>query len=326
MKASREYAVGKDSEDPVKTTALFHIPELPKEAIAGTRTIYLCGNSLGLQPISTKSLVTRFLEKWAREGVEGHFNEPEPWLTIDDTVIEPMANLIGAKSTEVAIMNSLTANLHFMMASFYRPSGMKSKILIEGKAFPSDIHAVKSQIQHHGLDPNECLLEIHPKDGSILIDDVDILDTIRSHKESLALILLSGVQYYTGQLFDLSRICQVAHECGCIVGFDLAHAVGNVSLELHDWGCDFACWCTYKYLNSGPGSIGGCFVHEKHGYTNDARQRLSGWWGHRLEDRFLMSSEFIPAEGAYGYRVSNPSPILIACVKSSLNVFQEVSH
>lgn len=272
------------------------------------------------------------LTKWAHQGVEGHFEQPTPWLTIDDIVVESSARLVGAKPNEVVIMNSLTANLHFMMSSFYKPTPDRFKIITEKKAFPSDTHAVVSQIVNHGFDPATALVEVGPREGEETLRDEDILAVIREHGSTTALVMFSGIQYYTGQFFDLQAIVEVGHAQGCIVGFDLAHAVGNVPLQLHEWDADFACWCTYKYLNCGPGSIGGCFVHERHGQvTSDSegnlhfRNRLSGWWGHRVEDRFLMAPDFIPTQGAYGFRLSNPSVLLITCVRTSLDLFDAVS-
>jgi len=344
--SSKEFADALDAQDstlPLRQDFLY--PHAPPGAGRET-AIYLCGNSLGLQPVGCRAAVSAQLDKWAREGVEGHFTEPTPWLTIDDTVRESMAGLVGAQPGEVVLMNSLTSNLHFMMAAFFRPSsdGPRRKILIEKKAFPSDVHAVTSQLRHHGLDPAVNLLEVSPREGEVLLLPEDIDAFLEQHGQSIALVLLSGVQYYTGQFFDLERITRVAHAHGCLVGFDLAHAVGNVPLRLHDWGCDFACWCTYKYLNCGPGSIGGCFVHERHGAGGDALAgsgsgsgsasgggeadappRLAGWWGHRLSDRFVMDPQFVACAGADGFRVSNPPVLLVACARASLDVFEKAS-
>jgi kynureninase len=245
-----------------------------------------------------------------------------------------MARLVGALENEVVLMNSLTVNLHLMMASFYRPTVDRFKILIEKKAFPSDYHAVISQIQLHGFDPATALLEAAPREGSVLLQTEDILQIIEEQGDSIALILFSGIQYYTGQLFDMESITKVGHAKGCKVGFDLAHAVGNVPMYLHDWGCDFACWCSYKYLNSGPGAMGGVFVHERHGqvkFTEEQLQskeyltpeplRFGGWWGHRAVDRFVMDPRYIPEEGASGFRLSNPPFLMVACLKATLDVF-----
>ena len=329
---SAEFASHLDASDsslPLRSD--FHYPHAPPGA-GRDRAIYLCGNSLGLQPLGCRSAVLTQLDKWAAEGVEGHFTEPTPWLTIDDTVKASMATLVGAAPLEVVLMNSLTSNLHFMMAAFFRPSAERFKILIEKKAFPSDVHAVTSQLVHHGLDPRDALVEIAPRDGEVLLRQEDIDACLEQHGPSLALVLLSGVQYYTGQLFDIERITRLAHAQGSLVGWDLAHAVGNVPLRLHDWGVDFACWCSYKYLNSGPGSIGGCFVHDRHGSGGTPRNgeggecvgRLAGWWGHRLADRFVMDPQFIACPGADGFRVSNPPVLLVACVRASLDLFEKV--
>jgi len=237
---------------------------------------------------------------------------------------------VGALPSEVVVMNSLTVNLHLMMASFYRPTPGRHKIVIEKKAFPSDIHAVTSQIIHHNFDPATSLVEVAPRDGEALLRVEDIEAVLAAEGDATALVLFSGIQYYTGQLFPMGRITAAAHARGCLVGFDLAHAVGNVPLALHEWGCDFACWCSYKYLNCGPGSIGGCFVHERHGQghpdnngvlSNPTPPRLAGWWGHRLSDRFVMGPDFCPCPGAYGFRLSNPPVLLVAGMRASLDVF-----
>ena len=262
---SAEFAAFLDANDELKYLRNeFLFPKVEVSEVK-VEALYLCGNSLGIQPKRTKEVVMEQLDKWADQGVEGHFTEPTPWLTIDDIVVESTARLVGALPSEVVIMNSLTVNLHLMMVSFYRPTATKHKILIEKKAFPSDIHAVTSQIVHHHFDPHTSLIEVGPRDGEALIRLEDIEAIIDAEGESIALVLFSGIQYYTGQLFPMQQITKAAHAKGCLVGFDLAHAAGNVPLQLHDWGCDFACWCTYKYLNCGPGSIGGCFVHERHG-------------------------------------------------------------
>ena len=293
---------------------------------ATTQAVYLCGNSLGLQPKATSTYVVSQLEKWSNEGVEGHFTEPNQWLTIDDTVQDSLGRLVGALPHEVVAMNSLTVNLHLMMCSFYRPTSSRNKILIEKKAFPSDYHAVLSQIEINGYNATECLLEIEPRQGEDCIRIEDLDEVIQRQGQCISLVMLSGVQYYSGQAFDIEKITSIAHAAGCNVGFDLAHAVGNVCLQLHDWRVDFAVWCTYKYLNCGPGSIGGCFIHETH--TNveidpKGRPRLCGWWGHRLEDRFKMEPQFIPCSGVYGYRLSNPPVLLVACLRASLDLFDE---
>ena len=305
----------------------FNFPPAPASS-GREKSIYLCGNSLGLQPKGLQRQIEIQLEKWSEQGVEAHFDEPTPWMTIDDIVVDSVARLVGAKPEEVVVMNSLTTNLHLMMSAFYKPTAERFKIITEKRAFPSDTHAVTSQIKLHGFDPAVALVEVGPRDGEATLRMEDIIDTIRSHGDSLALVMFSGVQYGTGQFFDIPAITNAAHAVGAVAGFDMAHAAGNVPLSLHDWGCDFACWCSYKYLNSGPGCIGGCFVHEKNSKvtrrddgTLDFGNRLSGWWGHRVEDRFEMDPDFIPIPGAYGFRLSNPPVVCVACVRASLDLF-----
>ncbi|KAG2223271.1 hypothetical protein INT45_006997 [Circinella minor] len=288
-------------------------------------SVYLCGNSLGLMPKRSRELVMQELDVWAARGVEGHWDHPHnrPWAPCDENVKDGLAHLVGAKPSEVTAMNTLTANLHAMMAAFYRPTAERYKIVIEAKAFPSDHYAVTSQIHLHGYDPATALVAITPREGEATLRTEDIIDTIRKD-DSIALVLLSGIQYYTGQFFDIEKITKAGHEQGCIVGWDLAHAVGNVPLKLHDWQVDFACWCTYKYVNSGPGNIGGLFVHEGHFQDND-RPRLAGWWGNDKKSRFEMAPVFRPSEGAAGYQMSNPSVINIASLLGSLELFQEAT-
>jgi len=354
---SSDFAQHMDSIDPLQSFQSEFLFPTPPE---GKRIVYLCGNSLGLQPKGMKKHVVTQLDKWADEGVEGHFAGDTPWLDIDDIVADSMSQLVGAIRSEVVMMNSLTCNLHLMMTAFYRPTASRYKILIERKAFPSDYHAVISQIQLHGRDPVDALLEVGPREGETVLRSEDIHTVLTEQGSSIALVLFSGVQYYTGQLFDIESITRAAHAQGCLVGFDLAHAVGNVPLQLHHWGCDFACWCTYKYMNCGPGSLGGCFVHERHGKqptgadtsttavatstttstsssttgstssscgtyygTPPVPLRLAGWWGHRREDRFLMEPQFIPCEGANGFRLSNPPVLLVACIRASLDLFDQ---
>lgn len=336
---SLEFAKSMDENDSLSSLREeFLFPRSPAE---GKPVLYLCGNSLGLQPKNMSNYVQKQLDKWAAEGVEGHFKGETPWLDIDDIVTDSMSKLVGALRSEVVMMNSLTCNLHFMMVAFYRPTATRFKIIMEKKAFPSDYHAIISQMQIHGVDVRDALIEVAPTGGKETLTTEEILSVIRKEGAQTALVLFSGIQYYTGQFFDIGAITAAAHEEGCIAGFDLAHAVGNVPLKLHDWGCDFACWCTYKYMNCGPGSIGGCFVHQNHGSgaakgtaATEARGddhiapqpvRLAGWWGHRREDRFDMAPVFHPCEGANGFRVSNPPVLLIACVRASLDIFEKVT-
>lgn len=286
--------------------------------------IYLCGNSLGLQPKHTQELVQEELDAWATRGVEGHFHGKRPWLTIDEVVQKQMAKIVGALPMEVAIMNSLTTNLHLLMISFYQPTQSRNKIVIEDHSFPSDLYAVQSQIRLHGYDPDECLIKLRPEQGNFNFSTGDILSLIEEEGDKIATLLLPGVQYYTGQVFDMKAITEAAHKKGCMVGFDLAHAVGNCILQLHDWNVDFAAWCTYKYLNSGPGCIGGAFVHERHALRTDMPQ-LAGWWGHDLNTRFEMDeTTFQPIAGAFRYRLSNPPVLPVVQLLGSLEIFDEV--
>lgn len=263
---------------------------------------------------------------WAQRGVNGHFDHPlnRPWVSIDDTVITESARIVGAKPNEVAVMNSLTANLHFMMVSFYQPTPRRYKIIMEGKAFPSDSFAITSQVKFHGFDPEAgAVIEINPRPGEHNLRTEDILEVIEREGDSVALVLFSGVQYYTGQWFDMETITKAGHAQGAYVGFDLAHAVGNVPLKLHDWGIDFACWCSYKYLNAGPGGIGGAFLHEKHFSSN--LPRFAGWWGTDPSTKFAMDNTFRPIPGAAGYRLSNPSVVSTVSLLGSLQVFEKTS-
>ena len=284
--------------------------------------IYFVGNSLGLMPRRTEKFIQQELELWGKLGVRGHFMGEHPWLSYHETVAKPMAAIVGAQENEVVTMNALTVNLHLMMATFYRPTDRCKKILIEKHAFPSDKNAVESQIRLHGLDPAECLVELEPDDGE-LFSTHQVMETIHRYRETLALILLPGVQYYTGQVFDMELITTAAHQHEILIGFDLAHAAGNIPLELHDWDVDFACWCTYKYLNSGPGALAGCFIHEQHA-TDTSLDRLAGWWGHDKESRFKMDGSFSPIPTAEGWQLSNPPILSMAAVRASLEIFDQV--
>ena len=259
-------------------------------------------------------------------GVDGHFDHPQgrPWVTIDDQVTSQNAHVVGANPNEVCVMNTLTANLHFLMVSFYRPKGTRTKILLESKAFPSDYFAISSQVKFHGLDPSTHIIQVGPRQGENTIRTQDIIDTIEREGDTIALVLFSGVQYYTGQFFDMESITRKGKDKGCMVGWDLAHAVGNVHLKLHDWNVDFAAWCSYKYLNSGPGGIAGAFVHEKH-FGNSELARFSGWWGSAPEKKFEMDLDFVPIIGANSYRVSNPCVLAVVAMKAALDIFQEFS-
>lgn len=319
-KTGLDFALEQDQKDDLKVyKSQFHIP---KDKY-GNDLIYMTGNSLGLQPKKTKTYVNQELEDWANLGVEGHFEAKNPWLHYHEFLTEAMANVVGAKPIEVVVMNTLTANLHFMMASFYQPTKKRYKILIESDAFPSDKYAVESQLRHHGFDDKEGLILWKPRDGQELLNYEDLESILEHQGDTIALIMIGGVNYYTGQFFDLKRITALGHKYGCIVGFDCAHGAGNVQLNLHNSGADFAAWCTYKYLNSGPGSLAGCFVHERHAYRKDLN-RFTGWWSHNKDTRFKMRGAFDQLPGAEGWQLSNPPILSMAAIKSSLNLFAEV--
>jgi kynureninase len=296
----------------------FHIPKDKQ----GNELIYLCGNSLGLQPKSTKAYINQELEDWANLGVEGHTDAKNPWLPYHEFLTEATAKVVGAKPIEVVTMNSLTANLHFMMVSFYQPTKTRYKIVIESDAFPSDKYAVESQLRHHGYDDKEGLILWKPRAGEELLRYEDLETILETKGNEVALIMIGGVNYYTGQFFDLKRITELGHNYGCMVGFDCAHGAGNVDLDLHNSGADFAVWCTYKYLNSGPGNLSGCFVHERHAYDKNLN-RFTGWWSHNKATRFNMRHEFDVLPGAEGWQLSNPSILSMAAIKASLDMFIE---
>lgn len=317
--ADANYALMRDKADELaRFREQFHIPK----AASGEDCIYLCGNSLGLQPKGVKAALEQELEDWKTLGVEGHVQAKHPWMPYHESLTELVASVVGAKPAEVVMMNGLTVNLHLMMVSFYRPTPKRHKILIEQQCFPSDRYAVESQIRFHGFDPTTSLLEVKPREGEDTIRTEDIEALIDREGDSIALILMGGVHYYTGQLFDMARITQVGHRHGCVVGFDLAHAAGNVPLALHNWDVDFACWCSYKYLNSGPGAIAGCFVHERHA-TAFEFPRFAGWWGHDKSTRFKMGPNFQPMPGAEGWQLSNPPILAFAASRVSLELFRE---
>ena len=319
LSIERSFAEQMDADDALAPLRQqFHIPERAD----GTEEIYLCGHSLGLQPRRTEAYVQEELLAWQRLGVKGHFHSAHPWMPYHRFLTQPMASIVGGLPGEVVTMNSLTVNLHLLMVSFYRPTPQRHRILIETHAFPSDHYVVESQIRFHGFDPAQSLLQVAPRQGEELIRAEDLLELIDREGDTIALILLPGVQYYTGQLLDLKEITRLGQQKGCVVGFDLAHAAGNVPLQLHDWDVDFACWCTYKYLNSGPGSVGAAFVHERHGRREDL-PRFAGWWGHDEKTRFRMESRFVPMDGADGWQLSNPPILSLAAIRSSLEVFAE---
>jgi len=306
-----------DREDPLGAfRERFHIPKREN----GEDEIYFCGNSLGLQPKSARRYVEEVLEAWARMGARGHFEGDRPWLPYHEFATKKLARLIGALPSEVAAMNSLTANLHLLMVSFYRPTPERHKILIEAHAFPSDRYAVESQIRFHGFDPDGSLIQAETRQGESIIRMDDLLQLVDREGESIALILWPGVQFYTGQAFALEKIVEAGHRKGCAVGFDLAHAAGNLVLNLHDSKADFAVWCSYKYLNAGPGSVAGCFVHERHARRFDL-PRFAGWWGHDKSTRFAMPPRFNPLPGAEGWQLSNPPILSLAPLLASLDLF-----
>ncbi|WP_444995927.1 kynureninase [Aliikangiella sp. IMCC44359] len=316
---SLAFATKMDQEDPIASIRHeFAIPQMPN----GDNEIYLCGNSLGLQPKLATEYVQRELTQWATLGVKGHFSGDFPWMPYHEFLTDGFAELVGANSNEVVAMNTLTANLHFMMVSFYRPTASRYKILIEEHAFPSDHYAVESQIKFHGFNPEDSMLLIKPRDGEEIIRHEDIHQLIEEQGESIALIMLPGVQYYTGQVFDMQSITQLGHQKGCKIGFDLAHAAGNILLELHNWQVDFACWCTYKYLNSGPGSIAGCFIHENH-HQDETIPRFAGWWGHDKKSRFKMENQFKPIHSAEAWQLSNPPVLSLAAIRGSLDTIKK---
>lgn len=288
----------------------------------GDEEIYLCGNSLGLQPKLADEYVNQELKQWRNLGVKGHFSGENPWMPYHEFLSQGFADLVGAKVKEVVSMNTLTANLHFMMVSFYQPTDKRHKIIIEDHAFPSDHYAVESQIKFHGYDPKDSMILLKPRDGEETLNDQDVLDAIDEHGDSTALIMLPGVQYYTGQVLDMESITKAGHGKGCFVGFDLAHAAGNIPMKLHEWGADFAAWCTYKYLNSGPGSVAGCFVHERH-HDNKGLPRFAGWWGHDKESRFKMENSFNPTQSAEAWQLSNPPILSLAAIRGSLDTIKK---
>ena len=317
FESSLEFAKKMDANDPLNAfREKFLFPDFHKKDI-----IYFTGNSLGLQPKSTRKMIEEELDDWAKYGVEGHFMSRRPWYSYHEQLTELSAYVVGAKPIETVITHSLTTNIHLLMVSFYQPNGKRTKILCEKKAFPSDQYALMSQLEFHGYD-KEHLIEIGPRDGEETIQHEDILDAIEKHKDELALVFMGGVNYYTGQFFNLKEITKAGHKAGAVVGFDLAHAAGNVNLSLHDWNIDFATWCSYKYLNSSPGGVSGIFVHEKHA-ENAELKRFAGWWGHDKEQRFLMEDKFIPIKGAEGWQLSNAPVLGMAAHLASLQIFKE---
>lgn len=315
---SREFAQQLDAQDELK----HYRNEFIFPQHHGKNVIYFTGNSLGLQPKRTQKYVNDVMNDWANLAVEGHFFAEKPWWDYHERFAEPLSKIVGALPSEVTVMNTLTINLHLLMVSFYRPTKKRFKIICEEKAFPSDQYMFQSQVRHHGFDPAEAIIEIKRREGEHNIRLEDILSKIAETGDELALVLFGGVNYYTGQVFDMKAITQAGHQVGAYVGFDLAHAAGNIKLELHDWNVDFAAWCSYKYMNSGPGNASGCFVHQKHHHSN--LPRLAGWWGHNKERRFKMEPEFDPVHGADGWQVSNLPILSLAPYLASVEQFAEV--
>src|SRR5437667_2160678 len=319
--SDEKFACQLDAEDPLRHfREKFHLP-LGKD---GKPLIYFAGNSLGLMPKAARQIVEQELDDWAKLGVDAHLDGAAPWYSYHETLREPTARLVGAQPNEVICMNSLTVNLHLMMATFYRPTKSRNKILMEEPAFPSDTYAIKSQILHHGFDPEEALILARPRAGEFTVRLHDIEAALKKHGEQIAVVVVGGVNFFTGQLFDIEEITSAARKRGCVVGFDLAHAIGNVPLALHDWNVDFAVWCSYKYLNAGPGAIAGAFMHERHA-TNQKLPRFAGWFGNDPNTRFRLhlEPEFIPVPSADGWQISNPPIFSMAPLRASLSIFEE---
>tara|TARA_Y100000385_G_scaffold260974_1_gene291325 strand:- start:5849 stop:7120 length:1272 start_codon:yes stop_codon:yes gene_type:complete len=314
------YAREQDREDPLADyRQKFHIPKNSD----GEEWLYFTGNSLGLQPKETKHHIQQELDDWANLGVEGHFQAKNPWMPYHEFLTETMAEIVGAKPIEVVIMNTLTTNLHLLMVSFFQPTPSKYKILIESDAFPSDRYAVETQLKFHGFDPSDSIIEWTPPKGETLLNIDDLKSILDAHGDAIALLLIGGVNYYTGQYLDLKKITKLGHEKGCKVGIDLAHGVGNIQPNLHDSGVDFAAWCTYKYMNSGPGSLGGVFVHERYAHDHSLK-RFAGWWGQNKTSRFDMRQPLDITPGAEGWQLSNPPILSMAAIKASLELFNTV--
>lgn len=318
MEFTQAWAQAKDKADQLAHfKSEFYFPQHNGESV-----IYLTGNSLGLQPKQTKSYIQEELDAWEKLGVDGHFEGKRPWMEYHKFFADKISKIVGAKKEEVVVMNNLTVNLHLLFASFYRPTAKRHKIIMEGGAFPSDMYTVESQVKHHGFDPETSIVEVTPRAGENFVNDDDILAAIEEHGEETALVFFSGVQYFTGQVFDMESITKAAHAAGAFAGFDLAHAAGNIKLNLHDWNADFAAWCSYKYLNSGPGGVSGIYVHEKHG-NNPETPRFAGWWGYKEDIRFQMKKGFIPEPGAAGWQLSNAPVFSMVPHLASLDLFEK---
>lgn len=319
LEGQTDEAAALDAADPL---AAFRERFLLPRDEAGEPLAYLCGHSLGLQPAAVTDYLQKELDLWARRGVHGHFEGERPWYDYQETLRQPMAGILGALPEEVVMMNSLTVNLHLLMVSFYRPTIDKFKVLVEEDAFPSDRFAIESQIRFHGYDPRKGKLALRPREGEDTVRTEDVVDLLNREGRRVALVMLSGVNYVTGQALDIATITRAAQRAGCVVGWDLAHAAGNMPLKLHDWNVDFAVWCSYKYLNSGPGGVGGAFVHQRHARRTDL-PRFAGWWGHDPATRFALQPDFAPQPGAAGWQVSNAPVLSMAACRASLDLFQE---
>ncbi|MGM0478535.1 MAG: kynureninase [Bacteroidota bacterium] len=314
---SLAFAQKKDQDDPLsKYRQDFFFPDFHDKEV-----VYFTGNSLGLQPKATKDFIQQELDDWAKWGVEGHFEAKNPWFSYHELLTPKIAKIVGANEKEVVVTHSLTTNLHLLMVSFYRPTEKRYKIICEGKAFPSDQYALESQVKFHGREPADAIVEVFPRDGEHTLREEDIIAKINEVGDELALVMIGGVNYYTGQFFDIKSVTEAGHEVGAVVGWDLAHAAGNVELHLHDWEVDFAAWCSYKYLNSSPGGVSGMFVHEKHANNKDL-PRFAGWWGHNKDERFQMKPGFDPIEGAEGWQLSNAPVLGMAAHNASLDIFE----
>ncbi|MEM7230269.1 MAG: kynureninase [Planctomycetota bacterium] len=319
---SLDHARALDANDPLsQRRSAFHIPQRN-----GRDVVYMCGNSLGLQPRSTRAIIEAELDDWRDLAVDAHFDGQTPWYSYHETVREPMARVVGAQPNEVVMMNSLTVNLHLLMVSFFRPTPERTMIVMEGPAFPSDTYAVETHLRSRGLDPAKHMLVVRPRDGENTVSFDQFEEAFAHHGDRIALLLVGGVNYYSGQLMPMERLTTLAHDHGALAGFDLAHAAGNVELHLHDWNVDFACWCTYKYLNASPGAIAGCFIHERHAKNTDL-PRYGGWWGNDPETRFRMhlESSFTPMATADGWQLSNPPILAMAPLRASLQHFDDAT-
>ena len=318
FEASLAFAQQKDKEDKLASyKEQFFFPQKD-----GKDVIYFCGNSLGLQAKSVQEAVQQELDDWRNFGIAGFLHAKNPWMYYQEYFTQPLSKIVGCKQNEVTVMNSLTVNLHLLMITFYRPTSSRFKIIMEAGAFPSDQYAVETQVKHRGFSTDDAVIEIAPREGEKTIRNEDIISTIEANAESVALVMLGGINYYTGQLFDIKSITEATHKAGAIAGFDLAHAAGNVHLELHDWNVDFAVWCSYKYLNGGPGAVGGLYVHEK--YASDpSTPRFGGWWGNDEEGRFKMKKGFVAKPNASGWNISTAQILNMASLKASLEIFEE---